>query len=882
MTGWLRTLSSRIRSLFSRRASDEDFTRELDSHLAMLTEENIRRGMAPGEARRLARLRLGGSAQLEETNRELRGLPFLESLAQDVRFALRMLRKSPGFAAVAILTLALGIGSTSAVFSVVDRILFRSPPYPQGERLVSFGLTAPYTSNEFMLGMDYVEWRKLASPFAEMGSMAPGMNEYDLTEHNPVRVTFAEVDSHFLPTLGIQPLLGRNFSSEECRPHGPRVTLLSYGFWRSRYGGDASIVGRSISLNEQPTQIIGVLPVDFEMPTLARADLLLPENLDEAGMRRGGPQPVLRTFARLKPGVTVAQSRVALEPLFDQAMTFVPPSFRNEVHLSVRSLRDLQVGDAKLASWILMVAVLAVLLLASTNVANLLLARALVRQRETALRVALGASTARLVRQALTESMVLSLAGVAAGSWVAYGLLRLFVAIAPEGIPRLQQAALDRRVLLFTLAVAVVSSLLFGLAPAWRRLDPEILCGRDARPISRGPLRKVLVASQIAVSFVLLTGAGLLLGSLWRLESVPIGMDAQNIVTAEVMLAPYRYHSEIEQRTFFEQILARLKQIPGINSVAISSSLPLSGEGDIGYSNIEISGRPRTPQGTGGMVGFHQVTPGYFSTLETKILSGREFTDDDLFPSQNVVVLSDALGRRLFPNGGALGKSMRFGVPGVSAPWRTIVGIAADLRNDGLEHESDPEFYVPWKDDPEEYYGHAFVIMRTPVNFNTVANWVRSEVASIDPAQPVAIEQMTQRVSKMADRPRFNAALLALFALAGLCLAAVGLFGVVGFLVAQRTQEIGVRMALGATRGDILRLVLGSVARWTFAGLLAGVIGSWFAVQILRTLLFQLSVHDPWLFGTSTVLLVMIAFLAAFIPARRAMRVDPMVALRHE
>ena len=806
----------------------------------------------------------------------------MQTLWQDLRYGLRMLRNSPGFTIVAVLTLALGVGATSAVFSAVDRVLFRSLPYPEDDRLVSFGLKVPLSANEFMLAIDYVEWRKSASPFAQMGSMFPGEINCDFTEQNPVQMTCARVDSRFLPTFGIQPTLGRNFTPEDCLPHAPRVALLSYGVWRSRYGGDPKIVDRSVSLDGEPVQIIGVLPAEFEMPTLARADLLIPEILDEAGMRRGQPQPILRTFGRLKPGVTISQARAALQPLFDQATEVFPPAYRSEMYLSLRSLRDLQMGEAKLASWVLLLAVLAVLLLAATNVANLLLARAAARQREVAVRVALGATTARLAQQALTESMLLSLAGGAAGCWVAYGLLRLFVSIAPQGIPLLQRAAIDQRVLLFTLAVTLVSGLLFGLAPVWRQPNPGILTGSDAQPISRSLVRQILVTSQIAVSLVLLTGAGLLLRSLWKIESVPLGMDAQNIVTAEITLPEYRYPQDSQRRAFFDQLQAQLKGIPGISWVALSDWVPPSGVmPETSYSNIEIAGHPRTSAGTGGVIGIRQVTPSYFSTLEIKIVQGRGFSDEDLIPSQNVVILSDALARRLFSSGDALGKSMRNDV-NENGPWRTIIGVAKDVRNNGLERGSNPEFYIPWKDDPEEYYGHAFVIIRTLVHPSAVARWVRSEVAAIDPTQPVITEVMAQRVSKLADRPRFNAVLLTLFAFTGVCLASVGLFGVVVYLVAQRTREIGIRMALGATPRSILRLVLGGVARWTLAGALAGFAGSWFAARLLQALLFDVSVHDPWLLCAPTVLLVAIAFLAGFIPARRAMRVDPMLALRHE
>jgi len=855
----------------------DELDEEIRAHIEMSAHERQERGESADEARAAARREFGNVGLVKETTRDTWSDVWIERLWQDVQYGLRMMRRGPGFTIIAVLTVALGIGATSAVFSAVDRILFRSLPYPQDDRLVSFGLKVPITTNEFMLAMDYIEWRRAPSPFAQMASMVPGERNFDLTERNPIRVTFAAVDSHFLPTFGIQPILGRNFTSEEDRPHVPRVALLSYGLWRSRYGGDPNIVGRSVPLDGQPTRIIGVLPADFEMPLLTRADLLIPEALDEASMTRGRPQMALFTFARLKPGLTIAQSRAALQPLFAQTMK-VDPAFRNEVELSVRSLRERQMGDAKLASLVLLGSVLALLLLASTNVANLLLARAAVRQRETAVRVALGATTARLVRQAVTESMLLSLAGAVAGCWVAYGLLRLFVSIAPQGIPRLQQATIDLRVLLVTLAVALVSGLVFGLAPVWRQPKPDILTGKDAQPISPSPLRQILVTSQIAVSLVLLTGASLLLRSLWKLQNVPLGMDAQNLVTAEIRLGPYKYPQEVQQRAFFEQLQTRLKQIPGINSLALSDSVPPSYGMMTIDSNIEIPGRSRTPQGT-GVVAFREVTPDYFSTLETKILEGRGFRDDDLFPGEKVVIVSDALARRLFPNGDALGKSMRFDVNG---SWRTIVGVAADVQNNAIEQQSYPEFYIPWKDDPEEYFGIANIIIRTPVNPDTVAKWVRSEVSSIDPEQPVSIQTMAQRVSKLADRPRFNAVLLTLFALIGVCLAAIGMYGVVGFLVAQRTHEIGVRMALGAAPRDILRLVFGSVAQWTVAGALLGIGGSWFVARMLQTLIFQVPPHDPWLFCGAVLLLVSIAFVAGYIPARRATRVDPMVALRYE
>ncbi|MGB9464902.1 MAG: FtsX-like permease family protein, partial [Candidatus Acidiferrum sp.] len=524
--------------------------------------------------------------------------------------------------------------------------------------------------------------------------------------------------------------------------------------------------------------------------------------------------------------------------------------------------------------------VLAVLLVACTNVANLLLARANGRHREMAVRAALGASRARLVRQNLTESLLLGIIGGTIGCWIAYSLLQLFESIAPEGIPRLQQAGLDTRVVLFTMGVSLVSGALFGLAPAMQRPSPEFLTGREARQTSCGLLRPILVASQVAVSLILLTGAGLLLHSLWRLQSVPLGMNAQSVVTAQISLAEYRYPDSQRQVAFFDELETRLQQMPGMTAMSISDTLPPSGGSQAtNYSQIEIPGRPRAAEGTGGMVGWRSVSPGYFSALGVPIVRGRAFSAADTAPNVNPVVLSETLAMRLFPGEDALGKSLRMRQEG---PWRQVVGIASDVRNNGLAEPSDPEYYVPWKVDSEGYFRVAHVTLRTPMNPETVAKWLRQETASLDPSVPVTMETMNQRVGELSERPRFNAVLLTIFAGIGVMLAAIGIYGVVSFLVAQRTQEIGVRMALGASPQTILKMVMANVARWTIGGALLGLLGSWYAVKLLQSLLFQVSVRDPWPVGAALSLLLVAAFVAAWIPARRAMRVDPIEALRYE
>jgi len=880
--GWLRIFGARWRGLLSKRQLDQDLDAELRAHLEMLTEENIRRGMSPVEARYAARREFGGVEQTKELHRQQRSIALLDALVEDLRFALRGLGKRPAFALVAILTLALGIGSTTAVFSVVDRILFRSLPYPHDDRLVSFGDTAPFEANEFVLGPDYVDWKKAETPFESVTSFVPGGADCDLTEQNPVRLKCALVESTFLPTFGIEPFLGRNFTSEEDRPNATRVALISYGLWRSRFASDGHLPGRTISLDGRPTLVVGVLPAQFEMPNLGHDDILVPAALDGSTDRRPtARQTILRVFARLKPGISIQQAAAAMQPLFEQSLNYVPPQFRHEVSFRVRSLRDRQIQDARVASWVLLGAVLAVLLVACTNVANLLLARATGRMRELAVRTALGASRGRLVRQALTESLLLGVLGGLAGCWFAQLLLRLFVSIAPDGIPRLEQASIDVRVLLFALAVSICSGILFGLAAALRRPAPELLTGKENQPTARGLLRQVLVTVQIAVSLMLLAGAGLLLRSLWKLQTVALGMDTKSVITAAIDLAAYRYPDSAKQLAFFNQLEARLKHMPGVTSLALSDTLPPSGGMQATFlSSIEIPGHPKFSAGTGGMIGYRYVTPGYFPALGIPIQRGRGFAEEDRSPRERPVILSAALAKRLFPGGEEpVGKSFRFGSQN---DWRTIVGVAGDVKNNGLAAPADPEFYVPWKNETEGYFRSAHVIVQSAIHPQGVAEWIRGETAAIDPTVPLTIEVMTTRVGKLTGRPRFTAVLLALFAGMDVLLAGIGIYGVVAFLVTQQTREIGIRIALGATPRSVLGMVFRNMARWTAAGAAFGILGAWLCSRFLESLLFEVRAHDPFLLGSALLVLLAVAFLAGWIPARRAMQVDPMMALRYE
>jgi putative ABC transport system permease protein len=878
----LRIIVSRLFGSLSRQASRRaDLDTELSEHLQLLTEENIRRGMNEAEARAAARREFGGVEQTKEAYRDQRGVPFLDSLALDLRFSFRMLAKNPAFTLVAILTLALGIGATTAVFSVVDRLLFRSLPYAQDDRLVSFGLTAPIEKTEFVLGAGYVDFRHNPAPFAQVAAMQPGVARCDITEQNPARIDCAHVEQSFLPTLGVEPILGRNFTPEEDRPKADGTAILTFALWKNRYGGDPNIIGKTLALDGKQSRIIGILPANFEMPMLNSVDALVPLALDEDVQRRSSPGVPLRTIGRMKPGATIAEAIVGLQPMFEGALQSAPPPFRKEVHLSVVSIRDRQVHDARLASWVLLGSVFAVLLVACTNVASLQLARATGRQRELAVRAALGASRARLFRQGLVESLTLGVLGGAAGCWVAHLLLKLFVSIAPGGIPRLQQASLDLRVVVFTFAIAIFSAVLFGVAPALTSPQPEQLCGKEMRSTARSALRQSLIAAQVAVSLILLTFAGLLLRSLWNLERAPTGMSTENVLTETVALAEYRYPQTAQQVAFLTALKSRLRGIPGVTSVGISDSLPPAGQmRSTILTAVEPEGRPPMPEGTGGPVVWRAVSPEFFSILDIPIARGRAFEAQDEAPSENAMIIDETLARKLFPNEDPIGKRIRLFK--TDKPWYTVVGVAANVRNNGVVEDSDPQFYLPWKNNPVETLSTAQILVRTPLNPNAVATWMRETTKEQDATLPVVIDRMTNRVQKLAERPRFNAVLLSLFAVMGVALAAIGIYGVVGFLVARQTQEIGVRMALGASPQDILGMVLWNIARWTIVGAAAGALGAWFCARLMSSLLFEVGAHDPLPLAAAVVLLFAVAFFAAYLPARRATQIDPLIALRYE
>ena len=873
---------TRLRFLFRRRKPADrarDLDEELAFHVAQSTQQNIARSLSPEQARRQALLEFGAVERIREQCYEQRPAWWLSTIAQDARYALRGFLRNPLFTITVLATLSLGIGATTAVFSVVDRILFRALPYAHNDRLVSVGLTAPIIPQEFLLGGSYYTWRDNQKPF-EAFTSETGVSPCDLTERNPAQLDCASVEANFLPTLGVSPILGRNFSLDEDRPNAPRVALISYALWQSHYARDPAILNRLVNIDGNQVRVIGVLPRNFEMPTLQDADILIPQALDEAEQRRADPGRVMYAFARLKPGIAAPQAQAMLDPVFQYSLSLAPAPFRKEVHLRVRSIRDREVHDLRRPAWILLAAVLAVLLIACANVASLLMARAAARQRELAVRSVLGATRSRIVRQSLTETLLLSIAGAISGCILAELLLRIFIAIAPAGIPFLQKAEIDLRIVGFVVLLSLACCAAFGILPALESPRLSTLAARPARTSAQAWLRRALVTGQIAVSIVLLSGAALLLRSFRNLERQRVGMETRGVLASYIELPRYRYNTPQKQMDFFLRAEEALKQMPGAESVAVSDSLPPGGDHSENiFNNIAVAGRPRAASGTGGMVARRWITPAYFTTLGIPIVRGRNFFEADRSGAGNDLILSSLLASRSFGHQDPVGQHLQLAPDG---PWFTVLGVAADVKNAGLNGDDEPEYYLLTRNVADRWAAHDVLTMKTSLAAAAVEPWIRAQIAAIDPTIPIDIHTVTEDVNKLADRPRFETALLAFFAACGLAMALIGLYGIVSFIATQRTQEIGVRMALGASRSNILFLIAGEGVRLIAAGAILGLAAAWASAQLLKSLLFNVDAHDPLSFAAVAILLAAVALAATLIPARAAMRVEPVAALRYE
>jgi len=862
-----------LKNWFRKRPSAGDMCEEIESHLAMRAEHD-------GSDASTARRRFGNTLYAQEEVRHVWIAPFWDTLLQDARFTWRSWRRNPGFAVMAILTLALGLGASTALFSALDRILFRGLPYPHADRLVSVGIVLPNSHSESTPDYEYSElFHPSPAPFESATTILDSGDPCDVTEQPAERLSCARVEANLLRVLGRSVFAGRDLTPQDDVRGAPRVALIRYGLWVKRFGADRNAIGRTLNLDGQPVSIIGILPPDFEPPE-GSADVFLPQQLFPIAE----PRYWLRTIARLQPNATVQQAEAAAQPLLAGWVARNPPIARNKVFNSarvrVRSLRDSQVGDAPRAAWFLLGAVAALLLIACVNVTNLMLARIVARQREFAVRSALGAGKSRLARLALTESLLLSVAAGSLGLFIAFALLKVFVAMAPASIPKIEQASLDMRVLAVASALSVIVGAVVGLWPAISVFRVGALRGSRATTATLPRVRFALVTMQIAVTVAMLGGATLLLRSLWNLVSVPMGFDSERVLTLSATLNAVRYRTPEQQMAFFDLLLDRAKGIPGTISAALSDAPPPLGVSWLA-GIMEAEGRPDDLLSEAIRV--RTVTPQYFETLRIPVTAGRTFSETDLQSPDHPAILTESAARVLFPGQAAVRRRIRPNSPG--EPWHAVVGVVKDIRNAGLTAKPQPELFLMRQHTPYDAampVRTGYLAIRTTASPAAAEAFLRQAAASVDPQTPVIVKTLDQQVASLAERPRFIASLLAAFAYLALLLAAAGLYGVASFLVAQRTRDIGVRMALGATPRLVAGQVLAEAVRWIAAGATLGVLFAWAGRGVLQSQLYGITMNDSasWIGAMLVLSLVLLA--AVLNPAARAARVDPVTALRDE
>jgi putative ABC transport system permease protein len=884
MLALLSTFASRIRTWLSPRPVDQDFEHELQAHLDLLTDENVRRGMNLDEARRAARLRLGGLTQLKETNRELRGLAMLEAFFQDTRYAVRMLRKNPGFTAVAVLTLALGIGANTAIFSIVYAMLLKPLPYSQPEQLLTLFEAQPQAGVK-ATGWSYANFAEVREQNRIFSDMA-GSQQHQLTltgRGEPSVVSTSVVTPELFSVFGQRPLMGRAFYPEDGKPGAPAAVILSENLWRGSFGADPNVIGTSINLDKRSFTIVGVMPAVFRFPILTESQQLwiplVQDPLFGSWMeRRGGHW--LRVTGRLKPGVSTTQVQAELDEIGARlAKEF--PAENDGWSIRFMPLKQLIVGDVKSALLVLLGAVGLVLLIACANIANLLLTRATSRAREIAVRSALGAGRSRIVRQLLSETLVLGMLGGLAGIALAYAGVYGLTSLMPRDVPQVNAIRVDNFVLGFALLLSGVASGAFGLAPALFAANSNLQSSLRARSGESGDRRRVrgfLAAGEIALAMALLVAAGLLLRSFSKLMAVGPGFDAQHVVQADISLPRFQYSMPQQWAAFSEELLTRLQSEPGMRDAAVVVPRPMTD----GFVNLgfDIVGNPPVSLGTSRTANYVSVSPDYFRVMEIPLLSGRLFDRRDVSSSPRVSLISETMARIYFANQNPLGKQILFGFPPDIGTAREIVGVVGDVRDVALEQDPGAMMYVPYAQAP--FWG-ANVVVRSTLGPASVAGAIRRNVQQIDKDLPVTdVAMMKDSIDATVAQPKFRTFLLGLFAAMALVLAATGIFGVISYSVSRRTNEIGIRVALGASRNTILRMVLRETLVLTCAGLALGVPAALAASHLLGHMLFNVSANDPATLSAVAFTLALVAAIAGYIPARRAMRVDPMVALRHE
>ena len=810
----------------------------------------------------------------------------MSTLIKDLKYGFRMLSKTPGSTLAAILALALGIGANSAIFSVVDGVLLRPLRYKDPDRLVVVWETklSKGILEERVSPPDYRDWLAQQRVFDQLAALRaqPAV----LTGGQlPERVETALVSSSIFDVLGVKPALGRSFSPDEDQPGRNRVAVLSYGLWQRRFGGDASILGRNVTVDGNSFTVIGITPPGFRLLDTP-SELWMPYTLDAKELSQRGFH-TLQVIGRLKPGISTQQAESEMRSIagrIEQQFADTNAGWSTKIV----ALRDQLVGNIGPTLWTLLTAVVFVLLIACANVANLLLARAGSREKEIALRTALGANPARLVRQLLTESVLLALAGGSLGLALAAWSIAALGQFGPANLPRLHEIAIDWRVLAFTLLVSLATGIIFGLVPALSSVRSDLnsilkTSGRGTTGTrSRARLRNGLVVSEIASCVVLLVGAGLLIRSFANLESVQPGFRADHVLTMQMELPEIRY-SGLKVALFYKQLLDRLQSMSGIQYVGVARNLPLSGAD--ASLNFIVENRPVESTAEQSRAKYRAASAGYFAALGIPLVRGRYFDPSDGEKTQGVVVINNTMARRFWPGEDPIGKRMKAGFDG--SQWCTIVGIIGDIRHTGLDAPVNPEMYYQYQQIPPELMtfveGTMTLVLRTNADPNSMIAAVRGEVQKLDADLAVFnVKSMQELVGGSLAQPRFRTLLLAVFAGVALVLAAIGLYGVIAYAVTQRTNELGVRMALGAQKGDVLKLVVGQGGRLALLGISIGLVLALGLMRIISQLLFGVNASDPLTFAATAVVILAIALAASYVPALRAIQVDPVIALRYE
>ncbi len=887
----MRRFLAKLLNLFRGPRAERELAREIDSHLALLAEDFERRGLSPDEARLAARRAYGGVEQAKELHREARSFIRIEQLFQDVHYGGRNLLRTPGFTAVAVVTLALGIGATTAIFSVVNAVLLRPLAYRDSDRLVTllhYGTGPVGTAN-------YIDWRDQSRSFEAMGGAdywTPNLTNSDPPEH----LYGLKVTQNMLPLLGVQPLLGRLFAPGEDQPGAEHEAILSYPLWQRHFNADPNVLGKPVTLDGESYIIVGVMPPTFKFAPFwaTHTELWVPDAFGAGIHDRGGNH--LRVFARLKTGVTLQQARAEIAAITGRLERQYPATNRG---VAVTPLKQNVVGNIETPLLMLLGAVGFVLLITCANVAHMLLARTSDRQKEIAVRIAIGAGRARVVAQFLTENLLLAAMGAAAGLLLAFAGTKALVALSPAYIPRVDMVGIDTHVVLFLLSITVLTALAFGLAPAMRAAAGNLSAalkegGRgDSDGVRRNRLRSFLVASEFALAFMLLIGAGLMIRSFSALQSVDPGFNPHNVLSMVVSVAGTKEAEPYRRKIFYRELLEKIRGLPGVISVGGINHLPLAGDQwDRGFV---IEGRPQPRPGEGPGAVYRIVMPGYFETMRLPLRRGRAIADRDEARAPAVVVINERAAHAYWPGEDPIGKRIAIGGGEQSGPpnWLTVIGVVADAKQMDWAQEPDPEVYLAAlqhrdflgeSGDPiAPHMTYITLVARTSGNPADLASDIKRAVWSFDRNLPVsAVLTMERVVADATAQPRFEVLLLGVFAAIALLLAAVGIYGVMNYAVSRRTREIGIRMSLGASRTAVLRMVVQQAAVQALAGSVAGLVGALLLGRLMANMLYGVRPTDPVTFGAVAMVLALAALFATYVPARKASRIEPMVALRNE